>query len=152
VRDFVCDCCNVRAERSWAFVRDDRGGAAVYYSSCYHHHGIHEAWFDVILGTWNTDDFSDHLTFSCRVGPVEDSPTPAATLVNGGFVAADTPIYGRKVSREEGLAHPRLPEFWAIVDAVLEQDELVRRHVYGDTTPDAADDADQPATDSDEEQ
>ncbi|MFI7307424.1 hypothetical protein ACIBM8_29870 [Micromonospora aurantiaca] len=60
-----------------------------------------------------------------------DSPGPAATLVNGGEVAGDSPIFGRKLSREEGLAHPRLAEFWQMVDLVLERDALVRRHLVG---------------------
>ncbi|MDG4804800.1 hypothetical protein [Micromonospora sp. WMMD980] len=59
------------------------------------------------------------------------SPAPAATLVNGGEVAGDNPIFGRKLSREEGLGHPRLAEFWHVVDLILEQDDLVRRHLYG---------------------
>jgi hypothetical protein len=62
---------------------------------------------------------------------VAGSPDPAATLVNGGAAAPDSPIFGRKLSRDEGLAHLRLADFWAIVDAVLERDELVHRHLYG---------------------
>ncbi|MFJ1542511.1 hypothetical protein ACIODS_28635 [Micromonospora chalcea] len=32
---------------------------------------------------------------------------------------------------EEGLTHPRLPEFWQMVDLILERDTLVRRHLVG---------------------
>ncbi|GAA1809722.1 hypothetical protein GCM10009682_34220 [Luedemannella flava] len=131
VRQFVCQCCGTQAERTWAHVDRDGAAAAVYYASCYHHNGVHEAWIDAILGTWGRDDYSDHLTFSCRVGPVQGSPLPAATLVDGGFVSPDEPVFGHKVSREEGLRHPRLADFWALVDTVLERDALVRRHVYG---------------------
>jgi hypothetical protein len=56
---------------------------------------------------------------------------PAATLVNGGEVAPDSPVFGRKLSRGEGLDHSPLPEFWQVVDTILEHDQLVRRHVYG---------------------
>jgi hypothetical protein len=131
VRDFVCPCCQVQAERTWANVYDGDAAVAVYFASCYHHNGVHEAWIDAILGTWGTGDFSDHVTFGCRVGPVVDSPMPAATLVNGGEVAPDSPIYGQKLTREQGLAHPQLADFWKIVDTVLERDQLVHRHVYG---------------------
>ena len=71
------------------------------------------------------------VTFGCRVGPVAGSPGPAATLVNGGAAAPGTPILGRKLSRDEGLGHRRLAEFWMIVDTILEHDELVHRHLYG---------------------
>jgi hypothetical protein len=139
VRQFVCQCCKAHAERTWANVYGDGSAYAVYYASCYHHNGVHEAWIDVILGTWGSGDFTDHLTFGCRVGPVVNSPEPAATLVNGGEVAPDSPIFGRKLQREEGLSHPRLADFWQIVDTVLEHDDLVRHHIYG--TPGQGDEA-----------
>lgn len=71
------------------------------------------------------------MTFGCRVGPVSNSPTPAATLVRGGNVAPDEPLYGRKLDRDEALSHPQLSEFWALVDLVLERDRLVTEHIYG---------------------
>lgn len=53
------------------------------------------------------------------------SPGPAATLVNGGEVAGDSPIFGRK-----------LPEFWQMVDLILER-VLPRPHpvIKGFTSP-----------------
>lgn len=48
-----------------------------------------------------------------------------------GAAAPDTAIFGRKLSRDEGVGHPRLSEFWAIVDTILERDELVHRHLHG---------------------
>ncbi|RBQ04093.1 hypothetical protein DQE82_28895 [Micromonospora sp. LHW51205] len=61
----------------------------------------------------------------CRVGPVAGSPGPAATLVNGGEVAGDSPIFGRK-----------LPEFRQMVDLILER-VLPRPHpvIKGFTSP-----------------
>ena len=134
VRQFVCDCCNAEADRTWVNVYGGGAAVAVYYASCYHHNGVHEAWIDAILGTWGHNRFADHVTFGCRVGPVVGSPMPAATLVNGGAAAPDSPIYGHKLSREEGLSHPRLAEFWRLVDTILEHDDLVRHHIYGTGT------------------
>ncbi|ADU08467.1 MULTISPECIES: hypothetical protein [Micromonospora] len=131
VRKFVCGCCDTAAERTWAHIRTGDATVSVYFASCYHHDGVHEVWIDAILGSWGRDDFDDHVTFGCRVGPVAGSPGPAATLVNGGEVAGDSPIFGRKLSREEGLTHPRLAEFWQMVDLILERDALVRRHLVG---------------------
>ncbi|ROP32806.1 hypothetical protein EDD30_5754 [Couchioplanes caeruleus] len=131
VRQFVCPCCNTEAERTWANIYDDNTAVGVYYASCYHHNGVHETWIDAILGTWGDNQFDDHITFGCRVGPVAGSSTPAATLVNGGAAAPDSPIFGQKLSREEGLSHPRLAEFWKVVDTILEHDNLVRHHLYG---------------------
>jgi hypothetical protein len=66
----------------WNWVRRDGVVQAVYFASCYHHTDQPQgAWLDVILGTWGNETTSDHVTFGCRVGPVENSPEPAATLV-----------------------------------------------------------------------
>jgi hypothetical protein len=138
VREFVCQCCDAQADRTWANIYEGDTALAVYFASCYHHDGVHEAWIDAILGTWGQDRFDDHITFGCRVGTVAGSPAPAATLVNGGEVAGDSPIFGRKLTREEGLTHPRIAEFWQVVDVILERDDLVRRHVYGPVAPDGA--------------
>ncbi|WP_433538735.1 hypothetical protein ACQPZK_14155 [Micromonospora sp. CA-249363] len=138
VREFVCQCCDAQADRTWANIYEGDTAIAVYFASCYHHNGVHEAWIDAILGTWGQDRFDDHITFGCRVGPVAGSPAPAATLVNGGEVAGDSAIFGRKLTREQGLSHPRIAEFWQVVDVILERDDLVRRHVYGSVAPDGA--------------
>ncbi|MEU7929579.1 hypothetical protein [Micromonospora sp. NPDC049107] len=110
VREFVCQCCDTQADRTWANIYEGDTAFAVYFASCYHHDGVHEAWIDAILGTWGQDRVDDHITFGCRVGPVVGSPAPAATLVNGGEVGGDSPIFGRKLSREEGLRHPRIAD------------------------------------------
>jgi hypothetical protein len=65
------------------------------------------------------------------VGPVEGEPAPVASLVRGGDVAPDSRIYGRKLDRDAALAHPRLREFWNVVDLVLEHDDRVNQHIYG---------------------
>jgi hypothetical protein len=131
VREFICQCCSTAAERTWAFVSRDGDAYAVYFASCYHHDGTHEAWIDAIFGTWGSNTVDDHVTFGCRVGPAADSPAPGATLVRGGAAAPDSPMFGWKLDREEALSHPRLDEFWALVDFVLEEDRLVNAHLYG---------------------
>jgi hypothetical protein len=85
---------------------------------------------DCILGAWIEDDVSDHVTFGCRVGAVADQVEPAASLVQAAVPFSDGPLWGRKLSRDEALAHPWLPEFWEVVDFVLLTDPDVRRHVY----------------------
>ncbi|GAA4594432.1 hypothetical protein BJY16_001312 [Actinoplanes octamycinicus] len=131
-RKFFCDCCGTVADRTWAHLNEGEATVAVYFASCYHHtNGVHETWIDAILGTWGDGPTDDHVTFGCRVGPTAVSPMPGATLVDGGSVAPDSSIFGQKLSRAEGLAHPRLPEFWRMVDTILERDGLVRTHLYG---------------------
>jgi hypothetical protein len=88
-------------------------------------------WIDVILGTLGGDTIDDHVTFGCRVGPVADSPEPAPTLVQACLDGSGAKIHGVLLPREDGLAHPRLPEFWAVVDFVLTNDPTLNAHLYG---------------------
>jgi hypothetical protein len=126
-REFTCQCCNAAIQRMWNWVRRDGVVHAMYFANCYHHaNQPHEAWIDVILGTWSAETAEDHVTFGCRVGPVQNSPEPAATLVQACLDGASSPIHGAVLSREAGVAHPRLPKFWEVVDFVLVSDEAVR--------------------------
>jgi hypothetical protein len=115
----------------WNWVRRDGVVHAVYFANCYQHaNQPHEAWIDVILGTWGAEAAEDHVTFGCRVGPVQNSPEPAATLVQACLDGGSSPIHGAVLSRDEGLAYPRLPEFREIVDFVLANDQTVNSHIY----------------------
>jgi hypothetical protein len=130
-REYECPCCNAAIERMWNYVHRDAVMSAVYFANCYHHKDQpHEAWIDVIMGTWGDDSIDDHVTFGCRVGPVQDSVFPAATLVDALTGFESTPVHGIVLTREQGLQHPWLPQFWQIVDFVLENDPTVHAHLY----------------------
>ncbi|MFI6996258.1 hypothetical protein [Nocardia sp. NPDC050175] len=132
VRQYECTCCGAPVERTWNFVRRHGDAYAVYFANSYHHTGqAHEVWIDVILGTWSGEPTDDHVTFGCRVGPVEGDPNPAATLVQACQDGSGSEIHGILLSREDGLAHARLPEFWSVVDFVLANDPTVNVHLYG---------------------
>ena len=113
-------------------VNADSAPYAVFFAACYDHGDVRESWIDVVFGTWGEGaDYDDHVSFGCRFGPVADSEAPAATAVDAASVAPDNSLYGRKLSRAAALAHPMLPEFWQVVDFVLEADPLVHSHHHG---------------------
>jgi hypothetical protein len=53
------------------------------------------------------------------------------TGVPAAAAYSQSPFWGIKLSRDEALAHPRIDEFWEIVDYVLLTDPVVHAHVYG---------------------
>ncbi|MGW7172704.1 hypothetical protein [Streptomyces xanthophaeus] len=133
-REFKCDCCDAPIERAWDYIYADGSPYADYFANCYHHTDRdHDAWIDVIFGTWgvSSDEWNDHVAFACRVGPVVGQSTPASTLVTAGLANPDGPLFGLKLDREAALQHPKLSEFWKVSDFILENDPLVRGHVYG---------------------
>jgi hypothetical protein len=133
-REFRCDCCDALIGRAWNHIYADASSYAVYFANCYHHQDRdHDAWIDVIFGTWGSgpDQWNDHVTFACRIGPVVGQPEPASTLVAAGLAHPDGPLFGTKLVREAALRHPQLPDFWRVSDFILENDPLVRGHIYG---------------------
>jgi hypothetical protein len=39
-------------------------------------------------------------------------------------------MFGQKLEREEALSHPRLHEFWDLVDWLILNDETLHENVY----------------------
>jgi hypothetical protein len=117
--------------RTWNIVHRDGELFAVYFANSYEHTDQpRDTWIDVILGTWGQNSNADHETFGCRVGPVDNSSQPAASLVTACADGSASPLHGVALTREQGLTHPRLRDFWAVVDLVLAKDPTVRRHLY----------------------
>jgi len=124
-----CSCCGTAIERSSSLVQRDGTAYAVYFAHCYAHG--REAFVDVVLGTWSAAGASDHVTFGCRIGAVDGASEPPCSLVTGGEMAADDALFGAKLTRDDALRHPRLGDFWAVVDFVLKKDPTVRARIYG---------------------
>ena len=114
-----CQDCGSEYLLVKTFVLDAEGPHAIVFSAL-HTHEEAEAWMDVIFGTFDGDaSEDDRVTFGCRVGPVEGSQEPAATAVQAAVPYKDGPAFGKKLSRDEALAHHRLSDFWRVVDFVL---------------------------------
>jgi hypothetical protein len=132
VAEYTCPCCDTPIQRTWNYVYRDGHAYAVYFANCYRHKDqAHETWIDAILGSWGDDAVNDHVTFGCRVGEVENGPDPAATLVQACLDGSGGELHGTILSREDGLTHPWLPEFWLLVDFILANDPVVNGHLYG---------------------
>lgn len=125
IRQFPCQCCDSTVDRTWAQLDNDGVTRAVFYASCYHHAAGGEVFFDVIIGTWGTGDFSDHVTFGCRWGAVQGHDQPMCSLTTGGETFDDAPIWGTKLNRTAALEHPLQREFWEMVDYLLLNDPVV---------------------------
>jgi hypothetical protein len=128
VRSQSCSSCGEAFQHITGYINDEGGSYAVYFAAC-HGHPEHEAQIDVVLGTWGVEPpIDDHLTFSCDLRP--DSAMAAdATLAT----TSDSSLLGKRLTRVEALAHPRLQEFWAVVDFLAESDPTINSSVYGAT-------------------
>lgn len=123
-----CPQCGRPHESAIGFVTRDGDAYAVYFVDWYPHES--EAYVDVILGTWEEPDYPRQVTFGCRLGHVAEQEAPAASLVTGGAMRSDHPMFGSKLPRDAALGHPRLGEFWAVVDWLVLNDRTLHDHVY----------------------
>lgn len=123
VRSKDCPRCGTSFEHVTGFVHDEEGAHAVYFAAC-HRHPEAEAQIDVVLGTWGTDDASDHVAFSCRLRRGGAMLVDATIATDG-----DEDILGRKLGREDALTHRSLPGFWDVVDLLTRDDPTIARHL-----------------------
>lgn len=123
VRQKTCPRCGRSFEHVTGFVMEADGAHSVYFAAC-HGHPEHEAQIDVVLGTWTSDDATDHVTFSSILRR-DGAMAVDATVAVGGTA----PFFGRKLSREEALAHPWVATFWQVVDLLATGDPAVKEHV-----------------------
>lgn len=131
----TCHDCGAEFLLVKSFVLDEEGPHAIAFTAL-HHHEDFEAWMDVIFGSFEGDASQDkRITFGCRVGHVEGSQEPAATAVQAAIPYQGSPSFGHKLSRDEALAHPRLPDFWGVVDFLLENEPAISHHVYAHLRP-----------------
>lgn len=126
----TCHDCGAEFLLVKSFVLDTNGPHAIAFTAL-HHHEDSEAWMDVIFGSFEGDaSQDDRITFGCRVGPVEGSQEPAASAVQAAVPYTDSQAFGHKLSRDEALDHARLPEFWRVVDFLLENEAVINHHMY----------------------
>lgn len=127
-RTVTCAACGVDHQSTTGFVLQDGNAHAIYMAEW--HPVTSESYIDVILGSFEEPDHADNVTFGCRVGHVRTQPQPACSLVQGGATRSDKPLFGRKLERDEALAHPRLDDFWAVVDWLILNDPVLHENVF----------------------
>lgn len=126
VRDKACDSCGEAFHHVTGFIKDSDGPYAVYFAAC-HGHPDKEAQIDVVLGSWGYDPpIQDHLTFSCRLRP-EGASLADAPLAS----SSDSAMLGVRLSRQDALDHPRVSDFWEVIDLLAECDESINLSVHG---------------------
>jgi len=131
-----CPHCGNPRVMIWTAVFDGDIQVALDHAFLYDHDGDREVFQDVILGSWagRESDWTDHVTFSTHTR-LDDNREVGTMLVDGGSVAPDGPMYGRKITRADGLHDDRLPLVWRITDLVLAEVHEVHAHLNGAPMP-----------------
>jgi hypothetical protein len=126
VRNTSCETCGQDFQHVTGYVNVEGGAYAVYFAAC-HGHPEHEAQIDVVLGSWGVEPpIDDFLTFSCTLRP-DGAVAVDATVAT----TSDDALLGIRLLRAEALAHPRVEDFWAVVDFLAQSDPTIHATVYG---------------------
>lgn len=120
----TCDGCGREYNRIVIFATSDGDAYSAVSVAC-HGHPDGEVWLDVTFGSWNEADYSDHVTFSCRVSEEGAGLVDALVASAGG-----AEYYGRRLTREQALLEPDLARLWAVVDKVVTEVPEVAACVY----------------------
>ena len=134
VTPLTCTRCGRQYLRIVGFLLRDGDATAIYRAALHGHDDDHETWIDVTFESdWDDPELTNRVSFGCRVGQFEGASEPAASLVTAGLAYTDVLTFGVRLARDEALVHPRLREFWEVVDWVLTEDMDVERHTYRHT-------------------
>lgn len=120
--------CGGEYDHVTGFIDDGDTSVAAYFAYC-HGHPEHEAGIDAVMGTWGQNRHDDHVMFSCLLRAAEGAmAVDSSVAIEPGATDA---ILGRRLTREEALAHPWIARFWQVVDVIAAEDAAVRASVYG---------------------
>jgi hypothetical protein len=101
---------------------------AAFLAEMHWHGGQNEIWFEAIFGELDEDTSPDRVTFGCRLGSVEGQEELACSLLRP---KDGDEFGGRRLDRDEALAHPWLERFWEVVDFLVLHEPTIHAHAYG---------------------
>lgn len=124
------DCGGKRTFLSGGLIQDQKA-VGLYSMHLYRHGGEREAFLTVSFGDHGVDSDSgpaDTVTFGARFGQTVGTEGPAFSAVNAKELSPPTELYGRRVDRDEALAHPWIGRFWDACDVLADELLLNRRN------------------------
>jgi hypothetical protein len=125
-QESVCDCCGGTSTRLTRFVSEDKDAFGVYYALFSDSHPEKRLYGIVSLGEWWEDEVPvSRVAFAFEMWADNDNFNVGITDANESHWS-DVEIIGRKLSREEALAHPWLKDVFHITDHMTDDDPEVK--------------------------
>lgn len=130
---FTCECCGGITSRLTRFVYQDDDAFAVYYALFSDGHRDNGVVGIVSLGEWGEDGIpSSRVAFAFRLWEGQDNFNVTITDANESDWS-DVEILGRKLSREDALAHPWINDVYHITDHMTDEDPEIREFFSPET-------------------
>jgi hypothetical protein len=126
VAERLCDGCGGNYDFVTGYILKSGDAYAIYYVSCSGHRDEPRVNLDAIFGTWIADAWTDRVTFSCQIRPEGAGCMDAPVALSQPVEAMGVPL-----TRQLALAHPRVAEFWQVVDFICLHDPAVMKELAG---------------------
>lgn len=126
-----CPCCGRTSTCLTRFVYRDGDAYAIYKAMFSESHPDLRVLATVSLGRFEEGSTADErVAFALKLTP---TPTRFEVQVLGAGSSPwrNSEVLGRTLDRDEALAHPALPEIYAITDQMLVEDEPLRAYLEG---------------------
>jgi hypothetical protein len=116
------------------FVSADGDAHALYHVSFSVAHPDRIALATVSIGEWGEgSDAGQRTALAVELRPGEGEYA-VRILDAAASPWRDSTVLGRTLDRDEALRHPRLPDFYAVIDLALAEDAELRAYLDGDAT------------------
>jgi hypothetical protein len=130
--DTPCACCGDHSHTVWGeLLGGDGATLAVYYAGWIENPADHpELWLTLSLGPWGGGaSGGDRATVP--IVAFRDGDAWSFGAHDHGRLPDDETLLGRRLTREEVLAHPRIGEIWALADALWLGDPRIAEAAAG---------------------
>lgn len=129
-----CDCCGGSTTRLTRFVNQDGEAHAIYYAAFSNNHPEKGLFGVVSLGEWWEDEIPDaRVAFAFEMW-MDDENFNVGIVDATESLWSDVDIIGKKLDREEALAHHWLSEVFHITDHMTDDDPDIRAFFNIETT------------------
>jgi hypothetical protein len=122
----VCECCGKTTTRLTRFVHKNDNAYAVYFVQFTEQHAPREAFVMVGLGEWGEDEVDPEqvrVAFTYKIWLGETSYN--LSIIDADASPWNTNYLGKRLSKDEALAHDRLQDVFDLSDHMTRCDEDV---------------------------
>jgi hypothetical protein len=111
VTHHTCPGCSREYDRVIGFLLRDGDARAIYREALHGHDDELESWIDFTFdGIWSEPVQTIRISLGCRVGLFAVASESAAALVSVGLAYPEGGMFGARLTRDQALVHPLLPE------------------------------------------
>lgn len=130
-----CDCCGAAETRLTRFVKRDGDAYAVYLVRYTQTHETRQAYGMVSLGSWWEDGVPpDRVAFALRMaGSTDEYQLQVIDAEQLAWLKSE--ILGRKLNRDEALAHPWISDVYHLFDHMVLHDAPLHAFLSGPGHP-----------------